>query len=115
MHSFIRGLAKLPEKRKITHIEKRQRDCVYDRSKRNRGYIKEWEKEYAWPAYDDEKNAMAMFCSSTSSKKDFVTSSCCGGGQDTAGTIGIRGNNAFVTDESRTSKVSGGLVNFLVY
>ena len=46
---------------------------------------------------------------------DFVTSSCCGGGQDTAGTIGIRGNNAFATDESRTSKVSGGLVNFLVY
>ena len=25
------------------------------------------------------------------------------------------GNNAFATDESRTSKVSGGLVNFLVY
>ena len=42
---------------------------------------------------------------------DFV----CGGGQDTAGTIGIRGNNAFATDESRTSDVSGGLVNFLVY
>ena len=40
---------------------------------------------------------------------------CCGGGQDTAGTIGIRGNNAFATDESRTSKVFGGLVNFLVY
>ena len=37
------------------------------------------------------------------------------GGQDTAGTIRIRGNNAFATDESRTSKVSGGLVNFLVY
>ena len=34
---------------------------------------------------------------------------------DTAGMIGIRGNNAFATDESRTSKVSGGLVNFLVY
>ena len=46
---------------------------------------------------------------------DFVTSSCCGVGQDTAGTIQIRGNNAFATDESRTSKVSGGLVNFLVY
>ena len=40
---------------------------------------------------------------------------CCGGGQETAGTIGIQGNNAFTTDESRTSKVSGGLVNFLVY
>ena len=25
------------------------------------------------------------------------------------------GNNAFAIDESRTSKVSGGLVNFLVY
>ena len=60
MHRFIPGLAKLPEKRKITQIEKRQRDCVYDRSKRNRGYIKEWEKEYAWLANDDEKNAMAM-------------------------------------------------------
>ena len=46
---------------------------------------------------------------------DFVTSSCCGGGQDTAGTIGILGNNAFATDESWTSKVSGGLVNFLIY
>ena len=54
--------------------------------------------------YDDENNA--MFCSLTS---------CCGGGKDTAGTIGIRGNNAFATDESRTSKVSGGLVNCLVY
>ena len=29
----------------------------------------------------------------------------CGGGQDTAGTIGIRGNNAFATDESRTSSL----------
>ena len=38
-----------------------------------------------------------------------------GGRQDIAGTIGIRGNNAFATDESRTSKVSGGLVNFVVY
>ena len=66
MHRFITGLAKLPEKRKITQTEKCQWDCVYDRSKRNRGYIKEWEKEYAWPAYDDEKNA--MFCSSTSSQ-----------------------------------------------
>ena len=37
------------------------------------------------------------------------------GWEDTAGTIGIRGNNAFATDESRTSKVSGGLVNFLIY
>ena len=59
---FIPGLAKLPEKRKITQTEKRQRDCIYDRSKRNRGYIKEWETEYAWLAYDDENNA--MFCSS---------------------------------------------------
>ena len=67
MHRFIHGLAKLPEKRKITQIEKRQRDCVYDRSKRNQGYIKEWEKEYACLAYHDEKNAMTMFCSSTSS------------------------------------------------
>ena len=105
MHRFIPGLAKLPEKRNITQIEKRQWDCVYDRSKRNRGYIKEWEKEHAWLiAHNDENNA--MFCSSTS---------CCGGGQDTGGTIGIRGNNAFATDETRTSKVSGGLVNFLVY
>ena len=32
-----------------------------------------------------------MFCSSTS---------CCGGGQDTAGTIITRGNNAFATDEA---------------
>ena len=49
----------------------------------------------------DENNAM-LCCS------------CRRGGQDT-GMIGIRGNNAFATDESRTSKVSGGLVNFLVY
>ena len=46
----------------------------------------------------DEKNA--MFCSP-----------CRGCGQDT-GMIGIRGNNSFATDESRTSKISGGLVNF---
>ena len=70
MHRFIPGLAKLPEKRKITQIEKRQRDCVYDRSKRNL-YIKEWE-EYAWFAYDDEQNAMTMFCSSTSSQVPVV-------------------------------------------
>ena len=67
MHRFIPGLAKLSEKRKITQIEKHQRDCVYDRSKRNRGYIQEWE-EYAWLAYDGEQNAMTMFCSSTSSQ-----------------------------------------------
>ena len=96
IYRFIPGLAKLPEKQKITQTEKRQQDCVYDYSKR--------EKEYAWLAYDDEQNA--MFCSSTS---------CYGGGQDIAGTIGIRGNNAFATDQSRTSKVSGGLVNVLVY
>ena len=66
MHRFIPGLAKLPEKRNVTQTEKRQRDRVYDRSKLNRGYIKEWEKEYAWLAYDDENNA--MFCSSTSSQ-----------------------------------------------
>ena len=41
-----------PGKRKITHVEKRERHCVYDRSKRNRGYIKEWEK-YAWFTYDN--------------------------------------------------------------
>ena len=37
-----------------------------------------------------------------------------GGGQECqdTGTIGIRGNNSLATDESRTSKVSGGLVNF---
>ena len=53
--------------------------------------------------YDDEKNA--MFYSSCRGR---------GGGQECqdTGTIGIRGNNAFATDESRTSKVSGGLVNF---
>ena len=49
----------------------------------------------------DENNAMCC-------------SSCRGGGQNT-GMIGIRGNNAFATDESRTIKVSGGLVNFSVY
>ena len=54
------------KKRKITQTEKRQRDCVYDCSKHNRGYIKEWEKEYACFAYDDENNA--MFCSSTLSQ-----------------------------------------------
>ena len=53
-------------KRNITQTEKRQRDCVDDHSKRNRGYIKEWEKEYAWLAYDDENNA--MFYSSTLSQ-----------------------------------------------
>ena len=37
MHRFIPGLAKHPEKRKITQTEKRQLDCIYDRSKRNRG------------------------------------------------------------------------------
>ena len=52
---------------------------------------------------DNEHNA--MFCSSNS---------CCGGRQDT-GTIGIRGKNAFTTDESRTTKVSVGLVNCVVY
>ena len=66
MHRFIPGLAKLSKKRKITQSEKRKRDCIYDRS--NRGYIQEWEKEYAWLAYDDEQNAMTMFCSSTSSQ-----------------------------------------------
>ena len=70
MHGFIPGLDKLPEKRRITQTEKRQRDCVLDRSKRNRGYIKEWEKVYAWLAYDDEKNA--MFCSATSSQVRIV-------------------------------------------
>ena len=110
MHRFIPALAKLLEKLKITQIEKRQRDCVYDRSKRNRGYIQEWEKEYAWLAYDDEQNAMTMFCSSTLSQVRVV-----GVGKIPPVRIGIRGNNAFANDESRTSKVSGGLVNFLVY
>ena len=88
MPRFIPGLAKLPEKRKITQTKKHQRDCIYDRSKRNRGISRNG-RSYAWLAYDDEKNA--MFCSSTS---------CCGGGQDTAGTIVTRGNNAFATDQA---------------
>ena len=70
MHRFIPGLAKLPEKRKITQTEKRQWDCVCDRSKHNPGYVKEWEKVYAWLAYDDNNNA--MFCSSTSSQVRIV-------------------------------------------
>ena len=71
LHRFIPGLAKLPEKRKISQPEKRQRDCVYDRSKRNRGYIREWEKEYAyayaWLAYvyDDGMNVMNAFAIGT--------------------------------------------------
>ena len=94
MLRFIPGLAKLPEKRKITQTEKRQRDCVYDRSKRNRGYSKRWEKEYEWLASNDENNA--MFCSSCRGRAR------AGGGQYT-GTIGIRGKNAFVigTDNFR--------------
>ena len=110
MHRFIPGLAKLPEKRKITQIEKRQRDCVYDRCKRNLGYIiiKEWE-EYAWLAYDDEQNAMTMFCSSTLSQVRVV-------GVGKIPPVRLEpGNNAFATDERRTSKVSGGLVIFFVY
>ena len=53
--------------------------------------------------YDDENNA--MFCSSCLGRR---------GGQECqdTGTIGIQGNNTFATDESRTSKVSDGLVNF---
>ena len=40
--------------------------------------------------------------------------SCRGCGQDTS-MIGIRGKECVSRPESRTSKVSGGLVNFLVY
>ena len=64
MHRFIPGLAKLPEKRKNSQTERRQRDCD-DRSKRNQGYIREWEKEYAWLAYDDEKNVINAFAIGT--------------------------------------------------
>ena len=42
---------------------------------------------------------------------DFVTSSCCGGGQDTAGTIGIRRNNQYKIMRSRPMKA--GLVKSL--
>ena len=95
MPRFIPGLAKLPEKRKITQTKKHQRDCIYDRSKRNRGISRNGRSTHG--PYDDENNA--MFCSSTS---------CCAceGGQDTAGTIVTRGNNAFATDEA-------GLVKYL--
>ena len=111
MHRFIPGLAKLPEKRKITQIEKRQRDC--DGSKRNRGYIKEWEKEYAWLAYDDKNNA--MFCSSTSTSSSQVRVVVRVGKTppvrfESGEIMRSRPMNAVLTN-----KVSGGLVNFLVY
>ena len=53
---------------------------------------------------------MTMFCSSTSSQVRVV-----GVGKIPPVRLGSGGNNAFATDESRTSstsKVSGGLVNF---
>ena len=105
MHRCFHGLAKLPKKRNITQTEKRQLDCVYDRSKRNRGYIKEWEVMHGLLTTTKIMQCFAL---------RRVLAVGPRGGQECqyTGTIGIQGNNTFTTDESRTSKVSGGLVNF---
>ena len=60
MHLFMDWL-NFQKNERLVRQKSDKRDCVYDRSKHNRGYIKEWEKEYAWLAYDNENNA--MFCS----------------------------------------------------
>ena len=107
-HRCIPGLAKLPEKRKIAQTEKRQRDCVYDRSKLNRRYIKEWEKEYECLAYDDKNNA--MFCSSTV-RVVAVRVGKIPVQLESGEIIRLRPE---LTTLGRISKVSGRLVNFLV-
>ena len=45
MHRFLDWL-NFQKNERLLRLKKRQRDCVYDRSKRNRRYIKEWENEY---------------------------------------------------------------------
>ena len=88
MHRFIPGLTKLPEKRKITQTEKRQRDCTIVANVIGGRPISRNGRRSMHGLLTDENNA--MFCSSTS---------CCRGGQDT-GTIGILGNNAFAPMKS---------------
>ena len=71
--------------------------------------MKGWEKEYAWLAYDDENNAMFWQNIALFSFALRVVA---------VGKIPVRlesGERMRSRPESRTSKVSGGLVNFLVY
>ena len=109
MHRFIPGLAKLPEKRKIIQTEKRQRDCVYDRSKHDRGYIKEWEKEYACHAYVVTTTKILHYFA--------FRVMAVGVGKipvhlESGERMRLRPE---LTTLGRTRKVSGGLVNFIVY
>ena len=70
MHRFIPGLAKLPEKL-LLRLKSANGTASTIVSNVIRGISRNGSsKEYAWLAYDDEKNA--MFCSSTLSQVCFV-------------------------------------------
>ena len=95
MDRYLTGGAKKdkpPEKKRFA--DKRERDADYDKRKRQRGYLKSWERENPWLAYDDVKSV--MFCT------------WCRAFQH----VGIRGKNAFAegTDNFRpdTVRAHGG-------
>ena len=53
MHCYLTGVAKPAVKRKL---EKRER--LYDQQKRQRGYLKVWERDHTWLSYDEDKGLM---------------------------------------------------------
>ncbi len=82
MHRYLTGVAKPEVKRKV---EKRERDTLYDQQKRQRGYLKVWERDHTWLSYDDDNDL--MFCKVCR----------------THNVTGVRGKNAFLigTDNFR--------------
>ena len=76
MHRYLTGVAKPEVKRKV---EKRERDTLYDQQKRQRGYLKVWERDHTWLSYDDDNDL--MFCKVCR----------------THNVTGVRGKNAFLT------------------
>ena len=53
MNHYLTDVAKPVVKQKL---EKR----LYDKSKRQHGYLKRWEREYVWLSYDDQQPG--VFC-----------------------------------------------------
>ena len=84
MPRLIPGLAKLPEKRKITQTKKQQRYCIYDRSKRNRGISRNGRSTHCLLTMTKIMQCFALRLRVVGVGKTIVT----------------RANNAFATDEA---------------
>ena len=53
MWKFLEGV-KPPEKKvKLSDADRNERQRLYDRERRNRGFLTEWKEQFKWSVYDE--------------------------------------------------------------